>query len=241
MYSGRIWRAERFGQPTDVLRVEERVWRAPSPGRVLVRVNACGVGLPDLLMTLGQYALVREPPVEPGEEVAGEVVAVASGSAFKVGDRVMGATPFTEGLGGYSDYAYIRESKSLLIPDGMSDIEAAGFMIAFRTAHIALIDRVPLERGQTLAVLGASGSSGLVSHGLRPAVGTENYCGSVTVSNGYGAGWCNCVWCCLCWWEHTLGVCSGRPRSAYGAVSLWASLEVEGTVRLSAGIVDCCR
>ena len=82
---------------------------------------------------------------------------------------------------------------------------------------------------------------GLVSHGLRPAVGTENYCGSVTVSNGYGAGWCNCVWCCLCWWEHTLGVCSGRPRSAYGAVSLWASLEVEGTVRLSAGIVDCCR
>ena len=30
--------------------------------------------------------------------------------------------------------------------------------------------------------------------------------------------------------KHTFGVCSGRPRSVYGAVSLWLSLVVEGTL-----------
>jgi NADPH:quinone reductase len=97
VFHGRSWQAHSFGTPADVLHVVEVDWPAPSEGNVLVKVHACGVGLPDLLMVDGSYPLLQTPPVVPGLEVAGEVVAVPAGSALAVGDRVMGATLFLQG------------------------------------------------------------------------------------------------------------------------------------------------
>jgi NADPH2:quinone reductase len=138
---------------------------------VLVRVHAVGVGLPDRLMVTGHYRLAPEPPVSPGQEVCGTVVAVAPHSAFSVGDHVMGLTPFAQGHGGFGDYAYVRESKATLVPDQFGHAEAAGFMLAFRTAHAALITRLTLETGQVIGVLGAAGSSGLAAIQLARALG----------------------------------------------------------------------
>jgi NADPH:quinone reductase len=66
---GRSWRARSFGEPKDVLRVEEIEWAEPSAGLVLVKVRACGVGLPDLLITTGSYPPLPDPPAVPGQEV----------------------------------------------------------------------------------------------------------------------------------------------------------------------------
>jgi NADPH:quinone reductase-like Zn-dependent oxidoreductase len=55
VFRGRSWQADSFGKPRDVLRVKQITWPAPDEGQVLVKVRACGVGLPDLLMTTGQY------------------------------------------------------------------------------------------------------------------------------------------------------------------------------------------
>jgi NADPH2:quinone reductase len=171
MVSGKAWRAERFGEPADELRLLPTEWPDPAPGRALVRVHAVGVGLPDRLMVTGHYRLAAEPPVSPGQEVCGTVVAVAPGSPFAVGDRIMGLTPFAEGHGGYGDYAYVRESKASPVPEHFGDAEAAGFMLAYRTAHASLITRVALGDGQTVAVLGAAGSSGLAAIQLARALG----------------------------------------------------------------------
>lgn len=46
-------------------------------------------------------------------------------------------------------------------------------MIGFRTAHAALISRLTVHTGQTVAVLGASGSSGLAAIALAKAVGAR--------------------------------------------------------------------
>jgi NADPH:quinone reductase len=172
-FSGRAWRTDQFGRPGDVLELCDTTWGVPSAGRVLVRVRAAGVGLPDLLMTQGRYVSTPQPPVLPGQEVCGDVVAVAPGSRFAVGDRVMGMTPFTEALGGCSDYAYVRESKAARTPAAMSDAEAAGFMTGFRTAHATLITRIGLKPGQVLGILGAAGSSGLAAISLGKALGTR--------------------------------------------------------------------
>ncbi|ANQ75902.1 MULTISPECIES: zinc-binding dehydrogenase [Rhodococcus] len=139
----------------------------------LVRVAACGVGLPDLLMVKGHYPLTPIPPVQPGQEVVGIVVEAGAKANFGVGDRVMGLTPFTEGHGGFGDHAYIRAPKAVLAPSTLSDAEAAGFMIGFRTAHAALISRLTVRAGQTIAVLGASGSSGLAAIALSKALGAR--------------------------------------------------------------------
>jgi NADPH2:quinone reductase len=171
MRTGHSWRAERFGEPGVELRWLPAQWPDPEPGRVLVQVHAVGVGLPDRLMVTGHYRLAPTPPVSPGQEVCGTVVAVAPGSAFTVGERIMGLTPLAEGHGGYGDFAYVRESKASRVPDHFGDIEAAGFMLAHRTAHAALITRLTLARGQTVGVLGAAGSSGLAAIGLARALG----------------------------------------------------------------------
>jgi len=173
MFNGRILKATSFGAPKDVLQISEHVWGQPPEGCLLVKVDACGLGLPDMLMTMGVYPIVPAPPVTPGQEVTGKVVAVSEGSAFKAGDRVMGVTQIGGGLqfGGVSDYAYIRESQTLHVPDSLSVEEAAGFLVGFRTAYAALVQRMPVGNGDVVVVLGGAGSSGATTIAMGKALG----------------------------------------------------------------------
>lgn len=156
MFSGRAWRLVEFGEPEKALHLEDLDLPTPKPGHLLVRVRAAGAGYPDAMMTAGHFPLLGAPPFGLGEEAAGEVVAVPSGSRFSVGDQVTGITAFLEGWGGYAEYAYLREESTILIPAGMSDEQAGGFPIGFRTAYAGLVERTRLEAGQTLVVLGAA-------------------------------------------------------------------------------------
>src|ERR1043166_246508 len=62
----------------------------PGPGEIQVRIEARGVQYVDVLMLAGKYQLRPEPPFIPGNEGAGEVVALGEGvTQFKIGDRVM--------------------------------------------------------------------------------------------------------------------------------------------------------
>ncbi|MBP2702335.1 NADPH:quinone oxidoreductase family protein [Microbispora sp. RL4-1S] len=153
------------------VRLEETRWPEPEPGQALVRVRTAGAGFPDLFMASGHFPGLDTPPFGLGEEVAGEVVAVAPGSPFAVGDQIMGITPFFAGWGGYADYAYVLEQSAIRIPVGMTDEQAGGFPIGFRTAYAALVERAPVEAGQTLLVLGGAGSSGVAATQLGKALG----------------------------------------------------------------------
>lgn len=97
--------------------------------------------------------------------------AVPPGSRFAPGDRVAGITGFLEGWGGYAQYTYLRETSAVRVPAGMTDEEAGGFPIGFRTAYASLVERAPVEAGQTLLVLGAAGSSGTAAVQLGKALG----------------------------------------------------------------------
>ncbi|GHP00252.1 hypothetical protein KSF_102990 [Reticulibacter mediterranei] len=171
-YQGRSWQAETFGSPQEVLRLKNVTWQPPTKGQLLVKAHACEVGLPDLLTTEGKFPLLTAPPAIPGQEVAGSVVSVPQGSVFSVGDRVMGITPFQEAWGGYSDYAYVREASTRPIPSTLSDEEAAGFLIGFKTAYNALTDRISVTADSVVLVLGAAGSSGGATIQLAKALGT---------------------------------------------------------------------
>jgi NADPH2:quinone reductase len=170
-YSGRAWRVVHFGEPLDAVELQDLKWDEPAPGHVLIRVRTAGGGYPDLMMAKGDYPLTGEPPIGLGEEAAGEVVAVPPRSRFKVGDTVTGITAFLDGWGGFADYAYVREDSAISVPAGMTDVQAGGFPIAFRSAYAALVERGPLTAGQTLLVLGAAGSVGSAAMQLGKALG----------------------------------------------------------------------
>jgi NADPH2:quinone reductase len=98
---------------------------------------------------------------------------VPAASRFAVGDQITGITAFLQGWGGYAEYAYVREESAIRIPAGMTDEQAGGFPIGFRTAYAGLIERASLEAGQTLLVLGAAGSSGATAVQLGKALGAK--------------------------------------------------------------------
>src|SRR5438874_12347734 len=81
---------EAFGGP-EVLHLRELPDPPPpAAGEVQVRIQARGVQYVDVLMLAGKYQFRPEPPFVPGNEAAGEVVAVGEGvSRFKPGDRGM--------------------------------------------------------------------------------------------------------------------------------------------------------
>ena len=73
----KAWVVSGKGQPGEVIAPTERDVPEPGPGETLLRVGAAGLGLPDVLMCRGKYAMSPPLPFVPGQEVAGEVVAVS--------------------------------------------------------------------------------------------------------------------------------------------------------------------
>lgn len=167
----KAWRAEKFGEALDVLNLVDMELPEVDDDTVEIKVSATGVGLPDPLMLAGNYPAVSAPPITPGQEVVGTITKAGANSKFKVGDRVMAATKFAQGSGGFAEYCHSRVSSLMPIPKGMSDEEGAGFFVPYHTGYAGLIQRGELKAGESLLVLGGAGSSGSAAIMLGKAVG----------------------------------------------------------------------
>lgn len=168
----KTWRANRFGSPTDVLELVDVELPSVDEHEFVVRVVASGVGLPDLMMVRGQYPLIGNPPVYPGQEIVGEVIDAGSLSRFRPGDRVVSTSGFMTGSGGFAELC-VCDSRGLatLAPPQLSDEQAAGFLIPFTTAYTALVERAGVKEAETILVLGGAGSSGNAAIQLGRALG----------------------------------------------------------------------
>jgi len=170
----RAWQVPRHGEPEAVLERAERALPAPAAGELRIRVAAAGLGLPDVLLCRGTYAYAPPLPFVPGQEVAGVVSATGPGvRRFRVGERVMGVTNFVAGHGGFASETLCGEQGCFRVPDAMGDAAAAAFQIPWHTAHLALVRRGGLRAGETLAVLGAAGGTGLAAVRLGAALGAR--------------------------------------------------------------------
>lgn len=172
----RAWQTTKAGRPMDVLSLnEEAPPPQPYPGTVLLDVVAAGIGLPDAFMCQGSYHLTpRELPFTQGQEVAGRVAGWGEGvEGRKIGDRVMAVTSFFTGAGSFAEQCLGLDEFCLPVPEGMSDAEAAGFLIPFHTAFIALVTRGKVEAGETLLVIGAAGGTGQAAIQVGKALGAR--------------------------------------------------------------------
>jgi NADPH2:quinone reductase len=139
----------------------------PAANEVRIAVYACGLNFADTLQIEGKYQERPELPFTPGSEVGGEVLEVGEAvTDFKPGDRVMARC-----LGGYAEETVAAVDKTYKIPDSMSFEEAAGFAVAYGTAHVGLSHRANLKAGETLLVHGAAGGVGLAAVELGKLMG----------------------------------------------------------------------
>ena len=147
-------------------------WPEPAAsGRsVVIEAEAIGVNFPDGLLVQGLYQAKPPTPFVPGMEVAGTVTAVGEGvTSLKVGDRAVG---FAQ-MGGYAERVAFHEAAVMKLPPQMSGADACALICGYGTSHHALKQRGQLKPGETLAVLGAAGATGIAAVQIGKAMGAR--------------------------------------------------------------------
>jgi NADPH:quinone reductase len=140
------------------------------PGQAVVRVDAAALNFFDLLIIAGKYQFKPEYPFSPGAEFAGRVESAGPGvTGFAAGDRVIGYS----GWGAAREKLAVAADKLIKMPAGLDPDRAAGLIVTYGTSYYALKDRAGLKRGETLAVLGASGGTGLAAVELGKLMGAR--------------------------------------------------------------------
>jgi propanol-preferring alcohol dehydrogenase len=161
------------------LELTEKTFQTPGPGKVRIRVEACGVCHSDS-GTVEALFLIEWPRV-PGHEVVGRIDALGSGvQGWAVGQRVGvgflgGSCGYCEfcrngdlvncrnqeytGIhhdGGYAEVMIAKASGLMSIPDELSSVAAAPLLCAGLTTFSALRN-APAKPGDLVAVLGIGG------------------------------------------------------------------------------------
>jgi NADPH2:quinone reductase len=140
------------------------------PGQILVRVKACAINYPDVLIIEDKYQFRPERPFAPGGEIAGIVEAVGEGvSGWSEGDRVIAML----GHGGLAEKVAVSAATALRLPEGRSFAEGSALILTYATTIHALLDRGRIEEGETLLVLGAAGGVGIAAIELGKAFGAR--------------------------------------------------------------------
>ena len=154
----------------------------PGTGEVLIKVYAAGVNRPDVFQRQGKYNPPAGASPIPGLEVAGEVVKLGAGvTEFGLGDRVCALVSG----GGYAEFCVAPVPQVLLIPTGLTFVEASGIPENYFTVWTNVFDRGQLQKGETILIHGGSSGIGTTAiqlchqFGARiiSTAGTDEKCG----------------------------------------------------------------
>ena len=174
--SGRALQVASAGGPFELVQKE---FPSPGPGYVRIRVHTCGVCHSDTITKYGAFPI--DYPRVPGHEVAGVIDEVGPDvPVFKAGQRVglgwhgghcnycqqcrrgnfiVCENQQISGIsydGGYADYVIAPARVLALIPDDLTDLDAAPLMCAGVTTFNSLRN-AGARLGDTVAVLGIGG------------------------------------------------------------------------------------
>jgi NADPH2:quinone reductase len=159
----------RPGKPED-LTVADLPDPEAGPGEVVVRIESTALNFFDLLIIAGKYQYKPAYPFSPGAEFAGTIESLGSdATGFAVGERVIGYA----GWGAARQKIAISTRRLIKMPAGLDPDRASGIIVTYGTSYYALKNRGNLKRGETLAVLGASGGTGLAAVELGRLMGAR--------------------------------------------------------------------
>lgn len=139
-------------------------------GEAVIAIKSAALNFFDLLMIQGKYQIKPPFPFSPAAEVAGVIESVGAGvTNLKLGDRVVASS----GYNGAREKVVLPANSIIKIPDNLDFDRAAGIIITYSTALHALEDRASIKPGETMAVLGAAGGTGLAACELGRLMGLK--------------------------------------------------------------------
>ena len=150
-----------------------------SIGEVIIKVEYSSVNFKDMLAVRTKGGVIRNYPMIPGIDLAGEVVN-SKDSRFQVGNKVL-VTGFQVGMshtGGYSEYARIPGDWIVNMPKGLETKDVMAIGTAGFTAAISILalekQGMKLENQPNILVTGASGGVGSVATQILLKSGYKN-------------------------------------------------------------------
>lgn len=156
-----------FGDPAQVLGVEDVETPQPGPGEVLVRTVLSPIHNHDLWTVRGTYGFKPELPARAGTEAVGVVEAVGEGvTGFAPGQRVATGGSF----GAWAEFFVAKAGALIPVPQGLSD-EVAAQLVAMPFSAISLLDFLQLNEGDWLVQNAANGAVGRLLAQLAAARG----------------------------------------------------------------------
>jgi NADPH2:quinone reductase len=155
----RAWRVHEYGEPTDVLKLEDVPVPEPGPGEVRVRVLGFAFNINDLERINGGNMMVApELPYAPGMETMGIVDACGPGAEAWAGRRVVAIT--LQAYGGFAEYVICSAVSTFEMPESVPLPDAAALFFPFHLAWLGLFDRAELQAGETVLIHAAAGGAG---------------------------------------------------------------------------------
>jgi NADPH:quinone reductase-like Zn-dependent oxidoreductase len=160
---------DHYGDPAEVLRLEDAEPPRPGTDQIRVAVQVCGLTPADWALCRGLFA--GDLPRGVGLEVSGTVDALGAGvTGVTVGDPVFGPVPFTGPTAGASELAVLDQWFPRRA--GLDPTAAAALPMAVETAYRSL-DQLGVTAGRTVLVHGAGTTVGFAAvqiasrHGAR--------------------------------------------------------------------------
>jgi NADPH:quinone reductase-like Zn-dependent oxidoreductase len=176
--------ATRYGSP-DVLQLQEVATPVPSDSEILIKIRATTVNVgdsrmrsftvPPIFWLPARLSIGLTKPKNPvfGFDLAGDVAAVGKNvTRFKVGDRVF-ASAFGENFGAHAEYKCLPEDGIVAhMPPDLTYEQAAALPLGANTA-LYFLRVANIQRGQSILIIGASGSVGTFAVQLAKHFGAE--------------------------------------------------------------------
>jgi len=161
--------------PPDVLQLKEVEKPIPKDNEVLIKIHATTVTMGDCEMRGLQFSGAlkflmrmatgfrgpRKKRSILGQELAGIIESIGGEiTQFKKGDQVLAMTDFH--FGAYAEYVCLPEDGTILLkPDNMSYEEATTIPLGgLESVHY--LREANIQKGQTMLIIGASGSIGTI-------------------------------------------------------------------------------
>lgn len=156
------------------LSIEQIEKPTPKAKEVLVKVSMAGVNPLDNMITAGEVKLIvpYKLPVTAGNEFVGVIESIGTDvKNYHVGDRIYARMPLDK-IGAFAEYLTIDHKEIALVPNYLSDEEAASVPLTALTAYQAL-ELLKVKPGKTLFISGGTGGFGAMAIPIAKAFGLK--------------------------------------------------------------------
>lgn len=149
---------EKYGEPADVLHVQNQTINKPEGEQVSVKWLLAPINPADINIIQGKYPNKPPLPAIPGNEGVGEVIAIGSNvKNLNIGDRVV---PNRVNLGTWRTHANYSSNLLMKVPKELGTVEASMLNVNPCTAYRMLRDFVSLKAGDTVIQNGGNSAVG---------------------------------------------------------------------------------